>query len=68
MNDVCQEVAAYIRACEHLLCKEGMLTDDERSLIEYYVTELSGAFLSDKPTVRLPYNGTVAVKESSEAL
>jgi hypothetical protein len=59
MKDICQEIAAYTRACERLLSREGKLTDDERSLLEYYVNELSQEFLSDKPAVRLRYRETV---------
>ena len=43
---VCREITDYIRACEHLFCKEEMLTEDERQLIEYYVKELSEKFLT----------------------
>ena len=67
MNHVCQEIAVLSRACERLLSKEGSLTDDERSLLEYYVNELSWEFLSDKPTVRLRYRESVVVDPSSHA-
>ena len=67
MQHVCQEIAAYARACERLLSKEGLLTEDERSLLDYYVHELSREFLSDKPTVRLRYSETAAVKPSPGA-
>lgn len=67
MNHVCQEIAVFSRACERLLSKEGTLTDDERSLLEYYVNELSREFLSDKPTVRLRYKESVVVEPSSHA-
>lgn len=46
MSHVCQEIAAYTRACERLLSKEGTLNEDERSLLEYCVRELSQEFLS----------------------
>ncbi len=59
MKDVCQEIAVYARACERLLSKEGKLTDDERSLLEYYVNELSQEFLSDKPCAGLHYRETI---------
>jgi hypothetical protein len=65
MNHVCREIAAYCRACEGLLSKEGTLTEDERSLLEYYVNELLREYLSDKPTVRLRYNESGAVIPSS---
>ena len=67
MNHVCQEIAVFSRACERLLSKEGTLTDDERSLLEYYVNELSREFLSDKPTVRLRYRESVVVEPNSHA-
>jgi hypothetical protein len=47
MNHVCPEIAVYTRACEGLLSKEGRLTEDERSLLEYYVHELSRELLSE---------------------
>jgi hypothetical protein len=65
MNHVCREIAAYTRACEGLLSKEGTLTEDERSLLEYYVNELSQRYLSDKPTVRLCYHESGSVEPSS---
>jgi hypothetical protein len=60
MNHVRQEIATYTRACERLLSQEGKLSDDERSLVEFYVKELSGAFLSAKPAAQVRYNETVA--------
>jgi len=48
VNHVCQEITDYVRACEHLLCKEGALTEDERGLLEYYVKELSREFLGGR--------------------
>jgi hypothetical protein len=65
MNHICREIAAYCRACEGLLSKEGTLTEDERSLVEYYVNELLQQYLSDKPTVRLRYNESGSVEPSS---
>ena len=65
MSHVCQEVAAYTRACERLLSKEGTLNEDERNLLDYYVRELSREFLSDQPTIRVRYNQSVAVNPSS---
>jgi hypothetical protein len=46
-----QEVFSVTRACERLLSTEITLTDDERSLLEYYLQELSQEFFSDQPTV-----------------
>ncbi|HET8671136.1 MAG TPA: hypothetical protein VFM05_11065 [Candidatus Saccharimonadales bacterium] len=65
MNHVCEEIAAYSRACERLLSREGLLTEDEKSLLEYYVNELSREYLSDKPTTRLRYNESVPAKPAS---
>ena len=65
MSHVCQEIAAYTRACERLLSKEGTLNEDERNLLDYYVRELSREFLSDQPTIRVRYNQSVAVNPSS---
>jgi hypothetical protein len=59
-----REMRAYTRACEELLSVNGKLTDDERSLLEYYMNELSRELLADKPIVRLHYNETVSVERS----
>jgi hypothetical protein len=64
MNHVCREIAAYCRACEGLLSKEGTLTEDEQSLVEYYVNELLREYLSDEPMVRLRYQESGLVKPS----
>ena len=53
MKQVCREVTDYIRSCEHLLCKQEPLTDDERGLLEYYVKELSQSFLAEKASMVL---------------
>jgi hypothetical protein len=47
-----QELLAFSRACEHLFSLGHTLTDEERSLLEYYVNVLSRELLSDKSTVR----------------
>jgi hypothetical protein len=60
MYQVCKEIAAYSRACEHLLSREEMLTEDERSLVEYYVNELSREYLSDKRTMPVRYESVTA--------
>ena len=65
MNDVRQEIAIYSRACERLLSKKGTLTEDERSLVEFYVNELSRELLPDKSTVGLQYIETAPVKPAS---
>jgi hypothetical protein len=38
----CQEIAAYTRACERLLCKEGTMNEDERNLLDYREGAVSG--------------------------
>ena len=65
MNHVCREIASFSRASESLLSKEGTLTEDERSLLEYYINELSREYLSDNPMVRLRYNENAPVKPAS---
>ena len=47
-----QEVLAFTRACEHLLSKKPTLTDDERSLVEYYVNDLSQEFMLNSFSTR----------------
>jgi hypothetical protein len=65
VTHLCEEIAAYARACERLLSKEGLLTEDERSLLEYYVHELSREFLSDGPSVRVRLRVPTALKPTS---
>jgi len=65
VSHIRQEIAAYTRACERLLSKEGTLNEDERNLLDYYVRELSREFLSDQPTIRVRYTESVAVNPSS---
>jgi hypothetical protein len=65
MIQVCREIAAYSRACEGLLSKESTLTEDERSLLEYYVNELSREFLSAKPMVRHGDAETASIQRSA---
>ena len=62
-----KEMRAYTRACEELLSINAKLTDDERSLLEYYMNELSRELLADKPTVQLRYNATQSVERSPDA-
>ena len=45
MNPIRQEITAFTRACERLLSQGGTLNEDERSLLEYYVNDLSREFL-----------------------
>jgi hypothetical protein len=40
------ELLAFTRACEHLLSTELTLTEDEHTLLDYYVRELSRVFFS----------------------
>lgn len=65
MNHVCREIAAFSRSSESLLSKEGTLTEDERSLLEYYVNELSREFLSAKPMVRGGDAETASIQRAS---
>ena len=65
MNHVCREIASFSRSSESLLSKEGTLTEDERSLLEYYINELSREYLSDNSMVRLRYNENAPVKPAS---
>jgi len=52
MTKLSQEILVYSRACEHLLSTQVTLNDDERSLVEYYVQELSRKFVSPRPTMQ----------------
>ena len=47
-----QEVLAFNRTYEHLLSKKPTLTDDERSLVEYYVNDLSQEFMLNSFSTR----------------
>ena len=49
MTQLSQDILVYSRACEHLLSTEVTLNDDETSLVEYYVHELSRKFVSPGP-------------------
>ena len=65
--NVRREFLVYTRACEHLLSIGGTLTEDERSLLDYYVKELSRNFLSDGPTVPAPSSETIGATPSPAA-
>ena len=52
MMQLSQEILVYSRACEHLLSTEGTLNDDESSLVEYYVQELSRKFVPPAPNMQ----------------
>ena len=67
MNHLSVEITAFTRACERLLSQEGTLNEDERSLLEYYVNDLSREFLSDKPTLRTRSQESGASESSSQA-
>jgi len=60
-----REIQAYTRACEYLLSLDQQLTDEERGLLEYYLSELSRKYLSEKPTVRLRYPQAAAAEPSA---
>jgi hypothetical protein len=46
MTQLSKEILAYSRACEHLLSTEITLNDDESSLVEYYIKEVSRKLVS----------------------
>ena len=52
MTQLSKEILAYSRACEHLLSIEITLNDDESSLVEYYVQEVSRKFVFPGPTMQ----------------
>jgi hypothetical protein len=47
MQGLRTELLTFTRACEHLLSIEFTLTDEERTLLAYYVREVSKEFLVD---------------------
>ena len=49
-----EEVFACTRACEHLLNSELTLTPDERSFLEYHLTEVAQHYLVNLPTLETP--------------
>ena len=59
-----QEVLAYTRACEHLLSQELTLTEDERSLLAYYIQELSRKFFREHSSVDLPASQQTGLETS----
>ena len=52
MMQLSQDILVYSRACEHLLSTEVALNDDETSLVEYYLQELSRKFVSPAPDMQ----------------
>ena len=50
-----EEVCAWTNGCERLLSTELVLTEDERSLLEYYLNELSRKFLSRTASNQHPF-------------
>jgi vesicle coat complex subunit len=52
MRQLSEEILVYSRACEHLLSTECTLNDDESSLVQYYIQELSRKFGSSGPTMQ----------------
>jgi len=52
MTQLSQDILVYSRACEHLLSTEVTLNDDETSLVEYYLQELSRKFVSPAPDIQ----------------
>ena len=51
MTQLNQEILAYSRACERLLSIKSALNDDERSLVAYYIEEVSRKFASPGSTM-----------------
>jgi hypothetical protein len=49
-----EEVFACTRACEHLLNSELTLTPDERSFLEYHLTEVAQHYLVTLPSIEIP--------------
>ena len=49
-----EEVCAWTNGCERLLSGEVVLTEDERSLLEYYMNELTRKFLSRTASTQHP--------------
>jgi hypothetical protein len=49
-----EEVFACTRACEHLLNSELTLTPDERSFLEYHLTEVAQYYLVNLPSIEIP--------------
>lgn len=56
-----EEVFAYVHACEIFLSTELKLTDNERHLLEFYMSEVSRNFLPPAPVA----DTIPAVKEPS---
>ena len=51
MYQICDELLAYTRGCERLLSYGSTLTEEERSLLEYYIKELSCRFMLNMASV-----------------
>jgi hypothetical protein len=49
-----EEVCTWTNGCERLLSAEVVLTEDERSLLEYYMNELTRKFLSRTASTQHP--------------
>jgi hypothetical protein len=49
-----EEIFACTNGCERLLSTDLTLSEDERSLLEYYVNEVSQKFLSPAPSTQYP--------------
>ena len=58
MTQLSKEILAYSRACEHLLSTEITLNDDESSLVEYYIKEVSRKFVSLELTQQKPQHNS----------
>jgi len=63
MTQLSKEILAYSRACEHLLSTEITLNDDESSLVEYYIKEVSRKLVSLELTQQNPRHNEISKAE-----
>jgi len=63
MTQLSKEILAYSRACEHLLSTEITLNDDESSLVEYYIKEVSRKLVSLELTQQNPRHNEISKPE-----
>jgi hypothetical protein len=65
MTQLSKDIIAYSRACERLLSTAVTLNDEEISLVEYYLQELSRKFAFPKATIQM--SAPVQVRETEPA-
>jgi hypothetical protein len=63
-----EEICAWTNGCERLLSMELALTDDERSLLEYYLNEVTRKFLSRAPSTQSAKPITVETNGTNQRL